>query len=77
MKSERHKYLLDLQRILIISGIALVVLIFFVVNREGLFSTPSLIMYGIGIIYITIAPHISFSDFLSRDRDLRDKEELD
>ena len=77
MKSERHKYLLDLQRILIISGIALVVLIFFVVNREGLFSTPSLIMYGIGIIYITIATHISFSDVLSRDRDLRDKEELD
>ena len=77
IKSERHKHLLNLQRILVISGIALVVLIFFVVNREGLFSTPSLIMYGIGIIYITIATHISISDVLSRDRDLRDKEELD
>ena len=75
MKSKRHKYLLDLQRILIICGIALAVLNYIVVNREGFFSTPSLIMYGIAIIYLTIATHISFSDVLSRDRHLRDKEE--
>ena len=75
MKSERHKYLLDLQRVLIICGIGLAILIYVVVNREGYFSTPSLIMYGIGIIYLTIATHISFSDVLSRDRHLRDKEE--
>ena len=34
-----------------------------------------IIMYGIGIIFLTIATHISFSDVLSRDKDLRDKEE--
>ena len=75
MKSERYKYLFALQRNLVIFGIALAVLIIFVVYREGLFSTPSIIMYGIGIIFLTIATHISFSDVLSRDKDLRDKEE--
>tara|TARA_Y100001970_G_scaffold277821_1_gene382611 strand:+ start:2428 stop:2661 length:234 start_codon:yes stop_codon:yes gene_type:complete len=75
MKSERYKYLLDLQRVLVICGIGLAILIYIVVNREGFFSTFSLIMYGIGILYLTIATHISISDVLTRDRHMRDKEE--
>ena len=74
--SERHRYLLNLQRALVISGFFLGLIIFIVAKREGFFSTNALIMYGIGIIYITISTHISISDVLTRDKNLLDKEEL-
>ena len=77
MISERYKTLIKLQRVLVITGFAMGVLLVVVVLREGIFSTTSLIMYGIGLLYIAVATHISISDVLTRDKNMLDKEELD
>ena len=53
------------------------VLLVVVVLREGIFSTTSLIIYGIALLYVAIATHISISDVLTRDKNMLDKEELD
>ena len=77
MISERYKTLIKLQRVLVITGFAIGVLLVVVVLREGIFSTTSLIMYGIVLLYVAIATHISISDVLTRDKNMLDKEELD
>ena len=77
MISERYKTLVKLQRVLVITGFAMGVLLVVVVLREGIFSTTSLIMYGIVLLYVAIATHISISDVLTRDKNMLDKEELD
>ena len=77
MISERYKALIKLQRVLVITGFAMGVLLVVVVLREGIFSTTSLIMYGIVLLYVAIATHISISDVLTRDKNMLDKEELD
>ena len=77
MISERYKTLIKLQRVLTIAGFAMGVLLVVVVHREGIFSTTSLIMYGIALLYVAIATHISISDVLTRDKNMLDKEELD
>ncbi|MDC3036418.1 hypothetical protein OA107_03435 [Candidatus Pelagibacter sp.] len=77
MISERYKTLIKLQRVLVITGFAMGVLLVVVVLREGIFSTTSLIMYGIVLLYVAIATHISISDVLTRDKNMLDKEELD
>ena len=77
MISERYKTLIKLQRVLTIAGFAMGVLLVVVVLREGIFSTTSLIMYGIVLLYVAIATHISISDVLTRDKNMLDKEELD
>ena len=58
MISERYKTLIKLQRVLVITGFAMGVLLVVVVLREGIFSTTSLIMYGIVLLYVAIATHI-------------------
>tara|TARA_B100001173_G_C15511472_1_gene347366 strand:- start:128 stop:361 length:234 start_codon:yes stop_codon:yes gene_type:complete len=77
MISERYKTLINLQRILVITSFAMGVLLVVVVLREGIFSTSSFIMYGIVLLYVAIATHISISDVLTRDKNMLDKEELD
>ena len=76
MISERHKTLNNLQLILLITGFAMGILLVVVIYREGFFSTTSFIIYGIVLLYIAIATHISISDVLTRDKDLIDKEEI-
>ena len=77
MISERYKTLINLQRILVITSFAMCGLLVVVVLREGIFSTSSFIMYGIVLLYVAIATHISISDVLTRDKNMLDKEELD
>tara|TARA_A100001015_G_scaffold212374_1_gene238129 strand:+ start:84 stop:344 length:261 start_codon:yes stop_codon:yes gene_type:complete len=74
--SPRNKMLKKLQSILILLGPVLIFFIVTVVVRDGLFSTNAIIMYSIGIIYLTIATLISFIDALSLNSSLLDEKEM-
>ena len=74
--SPRNKMLKKLQLILIVLGLVLIFFILTVVLRDGLFSTNAIIMYSIGIIYLTIATLISFFDTLSLNSSLLDEKEM-
>ena len=74
--SPRNKMLKKLQLILIVLGLVLIFFILTVVLRDGLFSTNAIIMYSIGIIYLTVATSISFFDTLSLNSSLVDEKEM-
>lgn len=74
--SPRNKMLKKLQSILILLGLVLIFFIITVVVRDGFFSTNAIIMYSIGIIYLTIATSISFFDTLSLNTSMLDEKEI-
>ena len=74
--SPRNKMLKKLQLILIVLGLVLIFFILTVVLRDGLFSTNAIVMYSIGIIYLTVATSISFFDTLSLNSSLVDEKEM-
>ena len=74
--SSRKKMLNKLQSVLILLGIVIFIFIIIIAFREGLFSTNAIIIYSIGILYLTIATSIAFMDVLSRNTSLLDEKEM-
>ena len=74
--SPRNNRLKKLQAILILLGLILFFFIIMIMVREGLFSTNAIIMYSIGILYLTIATSISFFDTISLNSNLLDEKEM-